>query len=94
MAETMIDSDAFRAYELAGWQGAVEAYNDHFWSLTSQTIGPLLDAVKELREREGCFARSRRHPSMRFAQKFRTRRRVTIKTGFFRYQCPLLLRRQ
>jgi len=46
MTETMIDSDAFRAYELAGWQGAVEAYNDHFGSLTSQTIGPLLDAVK------------------------------------------------
>jgi SAM-dependent methyltransferase len=42
----MIDSDNFRAYELAGWQGAVEAYNDHFGSLTSQTIEPLLDAVK------------------------------------------------
>ncbi|HEY8460331.1 MAG TPA: class I SAM-dependent methyltransferase [Blastocatellia bacterium] len=41
-----IDRDAFRAYELAGWEGAVEAYNDHFGSLTSQTIGPLLDAVK------------------------------------------------
>jgi len=46
MTESMIDSDDFRAYELAGWQGAVEAYNDHFGSLTSQTIVPLLDAVK------------------------------------------------
>src|SRR5262245_47655586 len=46
MTEMMIDSDAFRAYEHAGWQGAVEAYNDYFGSLTSQTIGPLLDAVK------------------------------------------------
>jgi SAM-dependent methyltransferase len=41
----MTDSDAFRAYELAGWQGAVVAYNDHFGSLTSQTIDHLLDAV-------------------------------------------------
>src|SRR5262245_58275336 len=46
MTEMMIDNDAFRDYELAGWQGAVEAYNDHFGSLTSQTIDPLLDAVK------------------------------------------------
>ena len=51
-------------------------------------------SIKELREREGCCARSRRHPLMRFAQKFRIRRRVTRKTGFFRYLCPLLLRRQ
>ncbi|HEX5082551.1 MAG TPA: methyltransferase domain-containing protein [Blastocatellia bacterium] len=42
----MIDNDAFRAYELVGWQGAVDAYNDHFGSLTSQTIDPLLDAAK------------------------------------------------
>lgn len=46
MTETMGDSAAFRAYELAGWQGSVEAYHDHFRDLTSQTIGPLLDAVK------------------------------------------------
>jgi SAM-dependent methyltransferase len=46
MNALMIDSNAFRAYELAGWQGSVEAYNDHIGSLTSQTIGPLLDAVK------------------------------------------------
>lgn len=46
LTETMSDSAAFRAYELAGWQGSVGAYHDYFGSLTSQTIDPLLDAVK------------------------------------------------
>src|SRR5262245_35551019 len=46
MTDTVVESEAFHAYELAGWQGAVQAYHDHFRSLTSQAIGPLLDMVR------------------------------------------------
>ena len=38
-------SAAFRAFEHAGWESIVEAYDAAFRALTAQTIGPLLDAV-------------------------------------------------
>jgi protein-L-isoaspartate O-methyltransferase len=40
-----VDSAAFRAFEQAGWESVVEAYDAAFRALTAQTIGPLLDAV-------------------------------------------------
>jgi ubiquinone/menaquinone biosynthesis C-methylase UbiE len=39
------DRKAFHDFEHAGWQRASDAYHRHFGSLTSQSIGPLLDAV-------------------------------------------------
>jgi SAM-dependent methyltransferase len=41
----MSDTDAFHAFELAGWQRAAAAYADAFGGLTAQAIEPLLDAV-------------------------------------------------
>jgi ubiquinone/menaquinone biosynthesis C-methylase UbiE len=40
-----IDLKAFHDFEHAGWQRASDAYHRHFGSLTSQSIGPLLNAV-------------------------------------------------
>ena len=39
------DPDAFRDFEHAGWKINVSEYEDAFARLTSQAIGPLLDAV-------------------------------------------------
>jgi SAM-dependent methyltransferase len=40
-----IEPKAFHEFEHAGWQRASSAYHHHFISLTSQAIGPLLNAV-------------------------------------------------
>ncbi|MBY0549481.1 MAG: class I SAM-dependent methyltransferase [Candidatus Obscuribacterales bacterium] len=37
--------ETFRDFEHAGWQNVAGGYDDHFASLTSQTIGAVLDAV-------------------------------------------------
>jgi SAM-dependent methyltransferase len=39
------DPDAFRDFEHAGWESNVSEYDTAFARLTSQAIGPLLDAV-------------------------------------------------
>ena len=39
------DSHAFREFEHAGWESNVSEYEDAFARLTSQAIGPLLEAV-------------------------------------------------
>jgi len=41
----MDDSDRFREFEHSGWQSIPAGYHEAFGSLTSQAIGPLLDAV-------------------------------------------------
>jgi SAM-dependent methyltransferase len=46
MAETDVTpSSAFWTFEREGWNGAAVAYRDYFGNLTTQTVGPLLDAV-------------------------------------------------
>ncbi len=40
-----IDPEAFRDFEYAGWQRFARGYHDNFARLTTQVIGPLLDAV-------------------------------------------------
>ena len=39
------DPGGFRAFEHAGWRKVSSGYHDHFESLTSQAVAPLLDAV-------------------------------------------------
>src|SRR3990167_10400849 len=39
------DPSGFRAFEHAGWRKVASGYHDHFESLTSQAVGPLLDAL-------------------------------------------------
>lgn len=45
MTQPQIDTKAFHRFEHDGWQQASDDYHRYFGSLTSQTIGPLLDAV-------------------------------------------------
>ena len=45
MTQPQIDTNAFHQFEHDGWQQASDDYHRYFGSLTSQTIGPLLDAV-------------------------------------------------
>lgn len=45
MTSQPVDSDAFRAFEHAGWERIPERYHESFADLTTQAIGPLLDAV-------------------------------------------------
>lgn len=45
MAQPQIDANAFHQFEHDGWQQASDDYHRFFGSLTSQTIGPLLEAV-------------------------------------------------
>ncbi len=40
-----MDANAFHQFEHDGWEQASDDYHRYFGSLTSQTIGPLLDAV-------------------------------------------------
>src|SRR5262245_9649947 len=40
-----MDAGAFRAFEHQGWQGVVDQYDQGFGPLTTQAIGPLLDAA-------------------------------------------------
>lgn len=41
----MIDPDSFRQFEHQGWQGIPQQYHQAFGDLTTQSIGPLLDAT-------------------------------------------------
>jgi ubiquinone/menaquinone biosynthesis C-methylase UbiE len=45
MTPSAIDTNAFHEFEHHGWQHASGDYHRYFGSLTSQAIGPLLDAV-------------------------------------------------
>lgn len=45
MTQPQIDANAFHQFEHNGWQQAADDYHRYFGRLTSQTIGPLLDAV-------------------------------------------------
>lgn len=45
MTQPQIDTNAFHQFEHDGWEQASDDYHRYFGSLTSQTIGPLLDAV-------------------------------------------------
>jgi SAM-dependent methyltransferase len=40
-----IDADAFNAFEAAGWEGRVDAYDRFFTAITARLFDPLLDAV-------------------------------------------------
>jgi ubiquinone/menaquinone biosynthesis C-methylase UbiE len=40
-----VDADAFNAFEAAGWERQVGGYEDFFVPITTQVIGPLLDAA-------------------------------------------------
>ncbi len=46
MTTPSIESEAFRAFEQEGWQKVSQQYHSAFADLTSQTTGPLLDAVE------------------------------------------------
>ena len=41
-----IEPEAFRTFEHAGWEAIPEHYHQAFGRLTTQTIGPMLDAVR------------------------------------------------
>ena len=42
----MLDAEKFRNFEHAGWEGIPDQYHQAFGSLTTQAIGPLLDAAR------------------------------------------------
>jgi SAM-dependent methyltransferase len=42
----MVDPEKFRSFELSGWEIIPAGYHQAFGSLTTQTIDPLLDAVR------------------------------------------------
>jgi SAM-dependent methyltransferase len=46
MASQAADASAFHAFERAGWESIPRAYQDAFGTLTTQVIGPLLDAAR------------------------------------------------
>ena len=46
MASQTADPSAFHAFERAGWESIPRAYQDAFGALTTQAIGPLLDAAR------------------------------------------------
>ena len=66
------DPNAFRDFEHAGWEVNVSEYEDAFARLTSQAIGPLLDAV-DLRNGAGC-SMSRPDRAMLRPQRLRAER--------------------
>jgi ubiquinone/menaquinone biosynthesis C-methylase UbiE len=41
-----IHDSSFHAFEQAGWQNAAAAYCDYFGNVTTQSLGPLLEAVQ------------------------------------------------
>ena len=46
MAAATGESSAFHAFERAGWESIPQAYQDAFGTLTTQAVGPLLDAAR------------------------------------------------
>jgi 2-polyprenyl-3-methyl-5-hydroxy-6-metoxy-1,4-benzoquinol methylase len=50
-AGTGIDSDAFNAFEAAGWEARAESYHRHLGAMTAPVIEPLLDAAGVARGR-------------------------------------------
>lgn len=46
MSRTMIDADAFRDFEAAGWQKKAGPYHRFFGEITGRAIEPLLDAAR------------------------------------------------
>jgi len=46
MTPQTADLSAFHAFERAGWESIPRAYQDAFGTLTTQAIGPLLDAAR------------------------------------------------
>lgn len=47
MSSVKVDADAFRAFELAGWEsaGKADVYHDSWGKLTQKIVDPLLDAA-------------------------------------------------
>lgn len=45
MTTPTLDPEAFHAFEQAGWERVAGGYHDAFSRLTTQAVGPLLDAV-------------------------------------------------
>ena len=46
MGKAPVDADAFNAFEAAGWERQVAGYEDFFAPITTQLVGPLLDAAE------------------------------------------------
>ena len=46
MVSQPADPSEFHAFERAGWESIPQAYQDAFGALTTQAIGPLLDAAR------------------------------------------------
>lgn len=46
MSRTVIDADAFRAFEAAGWEEKAAPYHHFFGPITAHAIEPLLDAAE------------------------------------------------
>jgi ubiquinone/menaquinone biosynthesis C-methylase UbiE len=46
MAREIEEPSAFHAFERAGWESIPRAYQDGFGTLTTQAVGPLLDAAR------------------------------------------------
>jgi SAM-dependent methyltransferase len=46
MTSQIADPAAFRAFERAGWESVPRPYHDAWGTLTTQAVGPLLDAVR------------------------------------------------
>ena len=45
-ADASFDPQAFKDFEHSGWEKAASHYHDLFGTTTSQSAGPMLDAVK------------------------------------------------
>ena len=46
MTEARVDSDAFNAFESAGWEKQAAGYEDFFGQITTRLVEPLLDAAE------------------------------------------------
>lgn len=40
-----VDADAFKAFEVAGWEHQAPTYDDFFGQITQRFVAPLLDAA-------------------------------------------------
>jgi SAM-dependent methyltransferase len=45
MRESIVDADAFNAFEAAGWEAKAAGYDDFFGHITGSLVEPLLDAA-------------------------------------------------